>query len=148
MSNHENGKRIGAFRFESQWHVSDGGFYGNPMPGTHFEGFEYCKACGGNVRYCGVAGRMMGLVNISVSPETQKLEWKKKMQSFADISKRCICDREGDAVFAAEYDRRPSSISYDSQASTTTVRSYLNKFLTDWLSQVIEKLEQLRKKFS
>jgi hypothetical protein len=148
MSNHENGKLTGAFRFESQWHISDGGFYGNPMPGTHFESFENCKSCGGNVRYCGVAGRMMGLPNIPVSLETQRLEWKNKMQRFADISKRCICDREGDAVFAAQYDRRPFSISYDSQSSTTAVKSNLKMFLSDCLGQVIEKLERLRKKFS
>jgi hypothetical protein len=148
MSNHENGKQTGAFRFKSQWHVSDGDLYGSAMTGTPFAGFEICGSCRGNVRYCGVVDGTMGLPNISVSRETQRLAWKTEMRRFADISQRCICDREGDAVFAAEYDRRPWSISYDSQSSTTAVKSNLNRLLGDWLSQAIEKLERLRKKFN
>ena len=147
MSNHENGKQTGAFRFKSQWHVSDGDLYGLPQAGTLFDRFKTCEACGGSVRYCGILERSWGL-GLQGGERDRRLRWETEMRRFADISQRCICDREGDAVFAAEYDRRPWSISYDSQTSTTAVKSNLNRLLADWLSQVIGKLERLRKKLN
>jgi hypothetical protein len=146
MSTHKNEKLTGAFRFSSQWHVHDSGMFGKEMPGKSFAEFGQCPVCGGNVRYCGIVSPSAGLPNHSVSPNTQELEWVEKRQRFADISTRCACDREGDLVCAAEYDRRPFSISYDGRTPTPTVKSNFGKFLNFQLGQLIKKLERLQKR--
>jgi hypothetical protein len=146
MSTYGKEKTTGAFRFDSQWHLHEGPLWGTGSPGKPFDSFKTCSVCGGNIRYCGIVQSSWGLANMSVSPETQRLEWEKDRQRFADISTRCSCDRDGDRAYAVEYDRRPFSISFDGSFQVPGSKSNLSNFLESKLSQLIDKLEQLRKR--
>ena len=79
MSNHENGRQTGAFRFDkSQWHISDGDLYGLPQAGTLFDRFKTCEACGGSVRYCGILERSWGL-GLQGGDRDRRLRWETEM---------------------------------------------------------------------
>ena len=147
MSTHGNEKTTGAFRFDSQWHVHERVWMGNGMPGTPFDGFEKCSDCGGKVRYCGLIPPHVGLGN-SHFPEQIRLAWENERRIFADISKRCSCDRDGDRAYAVEYDRRPFSISYDGSATVPDTQKVVASFLEKAINRVIEGLERLRKRIS